>query len=104
MARVHRIVTLGTPHHGTAIAAGSHTVNGREMRQGSRWLQDNASHLPDIFAQHCTCYYSHCDNIVFPASTATLVGADNRHIAGLAHVQLAFSPEIQQACFGLLET
>jgi triacylglycerol lipase len=104
MARVHRIVTLGTPHHGTAIAATSHTRNGHEMRLGSEWLADNASHLPDGFAQKCTCFYSHCDNIVFPASTATLIGADNQHIAGHAHVQLAFSHDIQQACLGLLET
>ncbi len=103
MGRVHRIVTLGTPHQGTAMAAWSSTTNGREMRQGSLWQQHNASHLPDNFAQHCTCYYSHCDNIVFPASSATLPGADNRHVAGYAHVQLVFSNDIQQACFGLLE-
>ena len=33
-----------------------------------------------------TCFYGHCDNIVFPASTATLPGADNRHIAGHARM------------------
>ena len=37
-----------------------------------------------------TCCYSHCDNIVFPASTATLPGATNLHIPGTAHVHLAF--------------
>jgi len=40
-----------------------------------------------------TCYYSHCDNIVFPASRATLEGADNRHLPGVAHVQMADHPE-----------
>ena len=40
-----------------------------------------------------TCFYSHCDNIVFPPVTATLQGADNRHLPGVAHVQMADHPE-----------
>jgi triacylglycerol lipase len=104
LAHAHRIFTLGTPHYGTAIAAASHTENGRQMRQSSTWLAENASLLPDNFAKQCTCYFSHCDNIVFPASTATLSGADNRHMVGHAHVQLVFAPDIQKACWAALET
>jgi triacylglycerol lipase len=104
MARVHRIFTLGTPHHGTAIAAASHTENGAQMRQNNAWLAENASRLPDSFAKQCTCYFSHCDNIVFPASSATLPGADNQHVAAHAHVHLVFAPQIQLACWAALES
>jgi triacylglycerol lipase len=104
MVRVHRIFTLGTPHDGTVMAQASHTENGAQMRRDSAWLADNSTRLPNGFAQRLTCYFSHCDNIVFPASTATLAGADNRHVAGYAHVQLIFAPEIQQACWAALET
>jgi triacylglycerol lipase len=103
MQRIKRIFTIGTPHHGTAIAAASYSVNGTEMRQKSDWLTSNASCLPNDFATYCTCFFSHCDNIVFPASAATLEGADNQHIAGHAHVQLLFSKDLQQACLSQLE-
>jgi triacylglycerol lipase len=103
LARIHRIFTLGTPHQGTAIAQLSHTENGHQMRQGSDWLANNASQLPDDFAQKCTCYYSNCDNIVFPCHTAALPGADNRFLAGHAHVELVNVPAIEQACWAALK-
>ena len=103
LARVHRIFTLGTPHQGTAIAQLSHTENGHQMRMKSPWLISNASQLPDGFAQICTCYFSNCDNIVFPCHTAALPGADNRFIAGRAHVELINVQEIQQECMAALK-
>ncbi len=63
------------------------------MRQGSRWLQALAAREPAGRAARLTCFYSHCDNIVFPATVATLDGADNRHITGVAHVHMAEHPE-----------
>jgi triacylglycerol lipase len=102
MGRVHHIFTLGTPHHGTAMAVALPTRNAAQMRQASAWHERNLAQLPAYFAAHCTCYFSHCDNIVIPASTATLAGADNRHMQGYAHVQLVFSRDIQQACLASL--
>ena len=90
-ARAHHVVTIGSPHQGTWLGRFSHTVNGRQMRLHSRWVDQLAS---SPSAVPFTCWYSNCDNIVFPASTATLPGADNRLVRGIAHVQLAFVPEI----------
>ncbi|NJM84726.1 MAG: hypothetical protein HC844_21870 [Tabrizicola sp.] len=47
-----------------------------------------------VASRHFTCFYSHCDNIVMPASTAVLPGADNRHIDGMPHIALVYSPEV----------
>ena len=89
-SRAHRIITIGTPHRGTWLARFGHTVNGKQMRLNSPWLRELAlRERPESFAKF-TCFYSHCDNIVFPPSTATLEGAANLHVPGTAHVHLTF--------------
>jgi predicted alpha/beta hydrolase family esterase len=91
--RLHRAITLGTPHQGTWLARFAMTPNARQMRQQSRWLQTLAAREPASRSARFTCFYSHCDNIVFPPRTATLPGADNRHLPGVAHVHMAEMPE-----------
>ncbi len=101
-SQVHHVVTIGTPHYGTWLAARfSLAVNGRQMRQHSRWLlqleQDELARARDLAQapyRLFTCFYSNCDNIVFPASTAMLPGAHNCLVPGLAHVALAFEPAV----------
>lgn len=92
--RVHRVITIGSPHHGTWTARYGTTANAREMQQGSALLQSLERREMSHGYGRFTCFYSHCDNIVFPASTATLHGADNRHVPGKAHVHLMDHEEI----------
>jgi triacylglycerol esterase/lipase EstA (alpha/beta hydrolase family) len=98
--RVHHVVTIGSPHRGTWLGRFSHTANGRQMRHEGEWVAQLARHA---HAVPFTCWYSNCDNIVFPASTATLPGADNRFVRGIAHVELAFRPEVLAHTRQLLE-
>ncbi|MCJ0761702.1 esterase/lipase family protein [Variovorax terrae] len=100
--RVHHVITIGTPHRGTWLGRFSTMPNGRQMRLRSDWLrqlgQDEPAHRHALF----TCWYSNCDNIVFPASTATLPGADNRLVEGVAHVDLAFRPDVMAASLAII--
>lgn len=89
--RVHHVITIGSPHHGTWLGQFSRTRNGRQMRLQSDWLRL----LGAPAATHkFTCWYSNCDNIVFPAATAMLEGADNRLVLGAAHVELGYHPRV----------
>ena len=93
-ARVHHVVTIGTPHRGTWLARFGRGSNGRQMRLLSDWQAQLDHGMPAGRHALFTCWYSNTDNIVFPASTATLPGADNRLVRGAAHVQMAFLPQV----------
>ena len=101
-SRVHHVVTIGSPHKGTWLARFSHSQNGRQMRLQSSWQTALDHEMPAGRHALFTCWYSNADNIVFPASTATLSGADNRLICGKAHVQMAFAPQIMNSTLGML--
>jgi triacylglycerol lipase len=91
-ARVHRLITIGTPHQGTWLARFALTPNARQMRPGSDWLRELASGEPADRCTSVTCYFSHCDNIVFPPRHGVLPGSDERHLQGVAHVHMADHP------------
>ncbi len=97
---VHRVITLGSPHAGTAIGLHNPAANVVQMRLNSPWVQALAKSETAELQRRFICFYSACDNIVFPASTATLNHADNRHIAATAHMQLITRLEVFDALLG----
>ncbi len=92
--RVHHIITIGSPHQGTWLSRLPFPRNAQQMAIGSGWLKKLESAESASRYQLFTCYYSNCDNIVFPASKATLPGAQNRLMPGIAHVALAFDQTV----------
>jgi hypothetical protein len=100
----HRILTIGTPHAGTWLARWAKPLNARQMRQHSPWLQALAASESAPQRARFVCVYSHCDNIVFPPSTAALNGAHSLHLDGLAHLQLAHDARVQALALQLLDS
>jgi len=98
----YRVMTIATPHGGTWLARYALTRNGFEMQRDGAWLKRLAAREAPDHGRRFVCFYGHCDNIVFPISTATLPGADNRHLAATAHVQMVYHPEVFQAALALL--
>lgn len=101
--RVYRIVTIATPHQGTWLARFGRTVNGREMRMGGEWLKKIDCERASARQVPFTCWHSNCDNIVFPASVATMPGADNRLVPGRGHVEMAFDELLRRETLALLD-
>jgi pimeloyl-ACP methyl ester carboxylesterase len=99
---VHRVVTIASPHAGTRLRAQIQSTNMAQMREGSRWLADLAARESLTSRDKFTCFWGHCDNIVFPTRSAMLAGADNRHLVGTPHVQMAFHPEVFEEVFRLI--
>ncbi|MGK5026377.1 esterase/lipase family protein [Janthinobacterium sp. RB2R34] len=91
--QVARVITLGTPHHGTALANLAPGSNARQMSrpggQPNAWLAQLDAHESPQTRALITSIYSHHDNIVAPQDSARLPGARNSAYAGLGHVALA---------------
>jgi pimeloyl-ACP methyl ester carboxylesterase len=101
--RVAGIVTIGTPHRGTWLASLGVSPNARQMRQGSAWMRELASAGSAPQAARFVCWWSDCDQIVFPPPTAVLPGAQARALAGVAHVALCLREEIWEDLLARLE-
>jgi triacylglycerol lipase len=93
-ARVHRLIAIGSPHRGTRLAGTGRGVNVSQMRHGSAWLDELGRSEAAGPRDDVVCFWSRCDNIVFPTRSATLPGADNRELDGTPHVAMVFHPEV----------
>ncbi|MGZ8320031.1 MAG: esterase/lipase family protein [Telluria sp.] len=100
-ARVARVVTLGSPHHGTCLAGLAPGMNAAQMRRArcgeapeSAWLRAlGAAETPATRALVTSIYTWH-DNIVAPQASSVLPGARNIAFGGVGHVALGSDPRI----------
>jgi triacylglycerol esterase/lipase EstA (alpha/beta hydrolase family) len=93
-ARVARLVTLGTPHHGTALARFGLGANAAQMRHGAQWLGALAASEDGATRALITSIYTHHDNIVSPQTSSELPGARNVEFGGIGHVALGSHPRV----------
>lgn len=85
---VERIVTLGTPHHGTTLARGLRWPATRQMAPQSAWLAQLNDAQEGRLAVPLRSVYSLDDNLVAPARSAQLRGAQLHELRGIGHFGL----------------
>jgi hypothetical protein len=97
------VITLGTPHHGTALASFGPGANAREMRLGSPWLAALAAGETAETRALFVSLWSHHDNIIAPQDSYNIIapqdssflpGARNLAFSGIGHVALGADERI----------
>jgi pimeloyl-ACP methyl ester carboxylesterase len=96
------VVTLGTPHHGTALSAIEMSPNGRQMRLGSPWLTALAAAEGGAWPCPLVSIWSRDDNIVAPQASAELLGARNLAVEGVGHISLPLNARVAALVVGEL--
>lgn len=92
--KVLRVVTLGTPHRGTRLAALSHTRNGRQMVWDSDWLRQLAQSEDHSTRGLMHLLVSDADNMVYPQDQQALSGCTLTTVNNLGHLELLFNPDV----------
>lgn len=98
--RVARLITIGSPHHGTTLGQRALDPSGRELGAGSARL----AHIPPApGGVALTALYSEIDNFIAPQSSALLEGAENLSCGDLGHLQMLLAAPVLQAIAQRLE-
>ncbi|MFK0097115.1 esterase/lipase family protein [Streptomyces sp. NPDC091040] len=99
--RVRTLVTLGTPHSGTAVAplAGALPIV-RQMRQGSAPVEELRLPAPGCRTRFVS-FWSELDRVIVPAEAACVdhpdLDAVNVRVTGIGHLALPVHPAVAAA-------
>jgi pimeloyl-ACP methyl ester carboxylesterase len=102
-AGIARVITLGTPHHGTALAHFGPGSNAAQMRRDSAWLASLAASEANTQRMLISSIYSVHDNIIAPQDSSDLPGARNLVFGAIGHVALGRHPDIMQCTLREIE-
>ncbi|WP_199031624.1 triacylglycerol lipase [Ralstonia sp. ASV6] len=94
---VAHIITLGTPHRGTAMARSGRGRNVRQMAWASAWLRQLAASETPAVRARITSIFSWHDSIVGPAGASWLEGARHVPFSGIGHVSLLCDARVRDA-------
>ncbi|MGW2177391.1 esterase/lipase family protein [Streptomyces sp. NPDC001732] len=106
--RVRTLVTLGTPHKGTAVAplASAHPIV-RQMRTGSAPIEELCRPAPGCRTRFVS-FWSELDRVVVPPEAARIDHPDldalNVRVTGIGHLALPVHPSVVTAVRQALES
>jgi hypothetical protein len=89
--RVAKLITLGTPHYGTAMARLIAGESGRQIVPGNTWLQRLNADAPGL---PVVSLFSYQDSMVVPQESAALAGAKIVRLSGIGHLGMPLSRRV----------
>lgn len=96
------MITLGAPHHGSKLAPFALSAMGKTLLPGSAFLrQFNSVTWPN--ETQAVSIYTRYDNVVLPAESGKMDGAQSIELDGMGHTSLLFHPRSLQAVLGALD-
>jgi triacylglycerol esterase/lipase EstA (alpha/beta hydrolase family) len=84
-AHVERIITIGTPHHGSVLAWSYPGRSLAQMRPGNAWLVALNRNEARTSPVPITSVWSRHDSMVAPQASSELAGATNVALVGIGH-------------------
>ncbi|WP_326767300.1 alpha/beta fold hydrolase [Streptomyces sp. NBC_01591] len=106
--RVRTLITLGTPHGGTAVAplASAHPIV-RQIRTGSAPIEELRRPAPGCRTRFVS-FWSELDRVIVPAEAACIdhpdLDAQNVRLTGIGHLALPVHPAVAAAVRRALES
>ena len=99
-SRVAKLITIASPHSGTALAALGLGPNALQMRRGSEFLRE-LRRIEGASGPGCpaTSIYTVHDNLVSPQDTSRLPWAKNVALRGHGHVAVLGAADLHEALF-----
>jgi predicted alpha/beta hydrolase family esterase len=97
--RIAKIITLGTPHHGTHHVRLFRRVGIRQMQPENRWLATLNQTEMQPGPVPITSIYSYQDNFITPQDSSQLAHAKNLPLTGVGHLEMVFSRQCQELVY-----
>jgi len=99
---IRRIITIASPHHGSPLARGLPWPCARQMSDASPWLRTLNSTQESKFTVPMASIYSREDNLVVPAGSACLQGAELHELRGIGHFGMLRSRRVLDCVIAML--
>ena len=95
-ARVERLITIGTPHHGSVLARAFIGRCLAQMRPGSVWLEELNRNETRPAPLPMMSIWSRHDSLVAPQRSCELACAENVALVGIGHNALLGDREVME--------
>ena len=95
--RVHRVITLATPHRGSHLAWYLRRGIGAELSPNHQLWSELETQLPWAQEIPLTSFYADGDCLVLPAESCQVPGAENIRVENATHFSMLWSRDISRA-------